>query len=66
MPGGAAFVRLGAQFGRRAVERISHNRMAERRHVHADLVGASGFDFHFEQRELAIRRIDFSLNQVMT
>ena len=63
--GQRAWFRLGlfprcayAQDTRRTVERIADNRMSNRAHVHSDLVGASGFDVHIQQRELTVWRFD--------
>ena len=36
-----------------AVQRVAHDRMAERLHVDADLVGAAGFDLQVKQGEVA-------------
>ena len=36
---------------RRAVERVADDRMSQRLHVHADLVGAPGLDAHLDQGE---------------
>ena len=44
--------------GRRAVERIADDGMAERGHVDADLVGASGLDAHGDEGEAAEGRLD--------
>src|ERR1700683_4909246 len=33
--------------------------------MHANLVGASGFDLEFDERKLAVRRIDLFLYRVM-
>ncbi len=44
-----------SSFGR-PVERVAHHRMANRRHVYADLMSAAGLDADVHQRELAERR----------
>jgi len=56
----ATFVRLRLQFSGSSVKGIAHDGMADGGHVDADLVGASGFDLHFDERKLAIGRVEFS------
>src|SRR5580658_10471605 len=63
--GRSPLVRLRTQFTGRAVERVAHHGMAERRDMNANLVGAPGFDLHFEKSELAIGRVNLLLYQVM-
>ncbi len=55
---GAASLGRETDNGGRAVERVADNRMPERRHVDADLVGSSGLDAHGYQRETAEGRLD--------
>src|SRR5579862_2101340 len=40
------------------VEHIAHDRVPQRRHVDADLMGAAGIDLHFDQGELSKRRVE--------
>src|SRR5271157_836470 len=44
-------------FPRRPIQLVPDHGMSQRRHVHANLVSSAGINFHFEQRELAVRRI---------
>src|ERR1039457_4700735 len=57
--GRPSFVRLRPQFAGRAIERVAHHRMSERRHMHANLVRASRFDLELDQRKLAVWRVNF-------
>jgi hypothetical protein len=57
-----AFVRCAASpcphFLRGAVERVADDRMSQRRHVDANLMGAAGIDLNFDQREFSKSRVD--------
>ena len=44
----------GAAFHARPVKRITQDRMADMRHMHAYLVGASGFQTAFHQTDLSL------------
>src|ERR1700733_8664707 len=62
---GSAFVRLRSQFTRRAVKRVAHYWVPERRHVHANLVRASRLDPELDERKLAVGRIDLAPDRIM-
>jgi hypothetical protein len=46
------------EHARSAVERVADDRVAERLHVHANLVGAAGLNAHLEQSEPAVGAFD--------
>src|SRR5450755_1934389 len=56
---------LSTQHSGRSIESIAHDRMSQRRQVHSDLVSPTGINFQVEQGELAERRINSLLNNIM-
>ncbi len=54
LPVKAEFVKqLAMSLARTAVDRVAEQRMSDRGHVDADLVGAAGFEAAFDQRGIA-------------
>src|SRR5205807_2500975 len=51
---------------RRSVKRVTDYRMAQRSHVDANLMSASGFDFDSEQRRFTELRFDSLLNNILS
>src|SRR4030095_15468684 len=49
----------------RAIQSSAHSGMAERGQVYPDLVSAPGVDLEFQQRELAVGRVDSAADLVV-
>ena len=56
---------FAAKLTRGAVQRVTHDGMAQRCEVNSNLVGPACVDLHFQQREFSILRIQLALDRVV-